>query len=433
MVKKLMMILAIVLVAGLTVAAYAEVQNVKVGGDITIMGLSRYRFNLSEGNGTTIGSGHGDIWAEFARVKIDADLTDNVSTTIRFLQERMWGNLDSITDDSLTTSAQDTNVDLDLAYVTMKEFLYEPLTLVLGRQNIKIGDGLLVADPYTNRTGPTGNKFPSGFTGISMERGFDAMVAVLDYDMLKVTGGYVMGVEGSVFSATDDIDVYALNFLIKEKLLNITPEFTYVLADANKGDVNNYSVRLAAAPLDGLKLRSEFVYQTQRNMRADNKLMSDTAWTFGADFKIPKVKFSPVIGMDYMRLSETWNPMFEGIVTGDIMNGLFINTNMQVIGINASAKPADDWTLKFRYANARFVGDPPTALGVWGGQGITANYAFNSDKSCAGNEYDMHFIYDYTEDVQFALKLAYFDPGNAFTDINDKGATQVCGTMKVTF
>jgi hypothetical protein len=237
-----------------------------------------------------------------------------------------------------------------------------------------------------------------------------------------------------VFSASDDIDVYALNFLIKEKLLKTTPEFTYVLVDSHKTDVNNFSIRLTSAPLDALKLRSEFVYQTQKNAtaRPDRKAMSDTAWTFGADFKIPKTKFSPVIGMDYMRLSENWNTMFEGIVTGDIMNGLFPNTNMQVIGLNASAKPADDITLKFRYANARFISARPT-IAVWGGQGITANYTFDAGKKSAGNECDFNVVYDYTEDVQFNVKLGYFMPGSAFNENNDKTATQVLGTMKVTF
>ena len=61
-------------------------------------------------------------------------------------------------------------------------------------------------------------------------------------------------------------------------------------------------------------------------------------------------------------------------------------------------------------------------------------YSMNVNKHTLGNEFDANITYDYTEDVQFGLGLGWFVPGNAFDkDENRKTASQVIGSMKVTF
>lgn len=427
-----MFILAIALVASITAAAYAEVQNVKVGGDIYVIGINRYRFDLMKHDTTTNNTHNGDLWGTVSRVRIDADLTDNVSTTVRVLNERVWSTLGE--------DAANSDIDLDLALVTLKEFLFEPVTLVVGRQPIKLGDGLLVADPYTNQTGSAASSFPTGFKGLSQRRAFDGIVAVLDYAPVRVTGGFVKGLSGYTDLADNnaDADVYALNVIAKDPILTITPELTYVLKDIKKtvngaGQVSNYSIRLSAAPVKDLKARGEFVYQTQKNSvaRPDRTHMGDTAITAGVDYVLSEVKMQPSFGADYMRLSQNWDRMYESIVTGDIINGLFANTNQQVIGINIGMKPTDDFTVKLRYANARAVKayDDATLL-VWGS---TAACYDMTDKKDLGNEFDVNLFYDYTEDVQFGFKVGLFNPGKAFDGNNDSYASQVVGTMKVTF
>ena len=63
------------------------------------------------------------------RVRVDADLTDNIAATVRLLNERVWGEEGQAGDE--------TDIDLDLAYVAVKEFLYSPLSLIVGRREIK--------------------------------------------------------------------------------------------------------------------------------------------------------------------------------------------------------------------------------------------------------------------------------------------------------
>ena len=46
--KRLILILALAFVVGITCAAYAEVQNVKVSGDITVKAVARDNFDLSK-------------------------------------------------------------------------------------------------------------------------------------------------------------------------------------------------------------------------------------------------------------------------------------------------------------------------------------------------------------------------------------------------
>ncbi|MGE5309380.1 MAG: hypothetical protein ACM3OC_09870, partial [Deltaproteobacteria bacterium] len=89
--KRLFVFALIALTVCFVSTAYAEVQNVKVGGDLTIAGVVRNDVNQAKGNNKTDVSGVASI----ARVKVDANLTDNVDVTFRLLNERAWGTLDT--------------------------------------------------------------------------------------------------------------------------------------------------------------------------------------------------------------------------------------------------------------------------------------------------------------------------------------------------
>src|SRR3989338_5035262 len=133
-VLKLMSVLAIV--ALIAVPAFAEVQNVKVSGDIDSKAITRSQYDFSNGNSNgnpqpgATSYRDSDTWfMTTARVQIDADLTDNVSTSVRLLNERDWD----------VEAAATTEIALDLASVSLKEFFYSPLTLKIGRQNLRFG------------------------------------------------------------------------------------------------------------------------------------------------------------------------------------------------------------------------------------------------------------------------------------------------------
>src|SRR5690349_16858199 len=120
-------LLAVALVALVASPAFAAVQNVKVSGDIDSTYINRSHFGLGVKDAS--GQEKAGLVDQSAvitqtRLRVDADLSDNVSTTVGLINERAWD----------AEGATDTNVQLYLAYATLREFLYSPLTVSVGRQ-----------------------------------------------------------------------------------------------------------------------------------------------------------------------------------------------------------------------------------------------------------------------------------------------------------
>ena len=135
--------LAIAAVALLASPAFAAVQNVKVSGKIDSSYIYRDRFDLgSQVNNNRRNQSFG---LTQTLLRVDADLSDNVQATVQLLNERAWGGSTiEVTDtnsDTFTIDGGRNVVDINLAYVTLREFLYSPLTVVLGdRIDTKVND-----------------------------------------------------------------------------------------------------------------------------------------------------------------------------------------------------------------------------------------------------------------------------------------------------
>ena len=112
--KRLTVLLALALIVGLTFsAAYAEVQNVKVSGDIIVSGVARNHFNLNN-NGTDKATLKQTFLMSQIRVRVDADLTDNVMATVRLINERIWNGQNDTGIDNGVHDYNKTTIDLDL-------------------------------------------------------------------------------------------------------------------------------------------------------------------------------------------------------------------------------------------------------------------------------------------------------------------------------
>jgi len=201
--KRLITLLAVAfLVAGVACAAYAEVQNVKVSGDITVLGVARNHFDLTNGPAGDKNSVNESFIGTQTRVRIDADLTDNVMTTIRLINERAWTG----------ESVQSSDIDLDLAFVTLKEFLYSPMSVTIGRQELKYGNQLIIGAANTYAAAVV-NNIP---TDLGMRSAFDAIKVVLNYDPLVIDTFYAKIDEGQ-FSGlppadeNDDTNLWGVN------------------------------------------------------------------------------------------------------------------------------------------------------------------------------------------------------------------------------
>ncbi|MCM8782415.1 MAG: hypothetical protein NC828_05130, partial [Candidatus Omnitrophica bacterium] len=202
---KRIIVLALVMLLGLSGLALAETQNIKVSGDLEMMSVFRDSFDLKGKNNPLHGASSGyyympynvgrsdNIFLTIGRVRVDADLTDNVSATLRLIGEWIWGREDNdngygvapgfiILINNYEQRDSATGVDIDLAYVTLKEFLYSPLTLIIGRQELHYGNDMIIGDRDTNMIDNRG-KIPGD---LSKRKAFDAVRAILDYNPLTV-------------------------------------------------------------------------------------------------------------------------------------------------------------------------------------------------------------------------------------------------------
>ena len=431
---KLMSVLAIV--ALIAVPAFAEVQNVKVSGDIDSKMITRDNYNLGSG---TAGNGSDDTDKWFmstTRVQVDADLTDNVSTSVRLLNERDW---------NVETNAT-TDIDLDLAYVKLKEMFYAPLTMTIGRQNIRLGSGLVVGDPDTNDTSAI-----SAASGtitaqdLSARKSFDAVRATLDYNPLVVDLFMAVINPGTIGSGNtnNDTNLYGVNAAYKFDKYNSEAE-AYIVSNRARSNTTKsittdvYGVRGSLEPISKLVLNGEFAAQrgTFSATQDRSAWAADAAASYAIDYK-----WSPKVGVGYVYRSgdkagntgdyKAWNTMYEDQTHGIVANQIFNNnneggdSNSQIITANASVNPIKDLTVAVDYyyfALAQKLANLSTNGDI-----------IMTDKRALGQEVDLSLGYDYTEDVKLGLTTGWFLPGEAFSNVNDSAATTVMADVKVSF
>ena len=480
--KKLIILLALVFVASMAVGAYAEVQNVKVSGDILMRAISRDNFTLSKAV-----KYHVSGLTTTSRIRVDADLTDNVATTIRLLNERSWG----LENNGLAGGNND--VSIDLAYVTMKEFLYSPLTLTIGRQEIKFGNGLVIGDPDTSL-------FADEQTipwDLSSRKSFDAIRATLNYDPLVVDLVYAKVNENDAAwwqqaGATEknDVNLYGINALYNLGMNNATAE-VYYFSRVNdfknldntimfKKDVCNTIGTLVQGEIVPKMLKASVEYARQfgtANTYLQNNIgqtAKRSAWATQAMVTLlyqdqpaagaiytylsgNRENFAPIAGAPARDKMTGWDPMFTSQIGNNVVSAILPATDVQIINLWAGMKPKEDVTVSLVYGyyrlnkemqdelngaaapfDGRLLGNAPYGPNVapWGN-----NYYNMTNKKSLGNAIDLTAMYDYTEDVQFGLTFGYMWLGDAFNKSgnvigcppNVQNPRQLIGSMKVTF
>ncbi|MDD2680130.1 MAG: alginate export family protein [Candidatus Omnitrophica bacterium] len=453
--KRLIVVLTLLFVVGIAFAAYAEVQNVKVSGDIVASWVGRKHFGLFNSVLGDKSQFNQNLFMTQARIRVDADLTDNVMATVRLINERVWnGNND-------TNTGGDNKIDLDLAYVALKEFLYSPLSITVGRQEIRFGNGLVMGNA---KTGTGSVNIPSDLT---LRKAFDAVRATLNYDPLIVDLLYAKVRQESYTSAIgsavgadrgnkDDINLMGVNASYAINKNTNASVYYYHKNDKYKGgsaaaggksdEVSTIGGLVSSTPIENLTASLEAAYQFGRSNTTDTTQKNHQGYAVQAmaDYTFAKVKTTPKIGVSWTYLSggratddknAGWDPMFYDQKLNNITYTLLPFTNMNVINLKASCKPMDDVTV---YANYGYYEVAKTKSG----ETITSPFSYNgtnayytttyTNKTHLGDAIDLTATYDYTEDVQFALTGGWFKPGRALA-VDERDATQLIGSMKVVF
>ena len=358
-------------VALITAPAFAEVQNVKVSGDVNSAGVYRNSYDLmSDNQASNANINDNNFLFTQARVRIDADLTDNVSATVRFLTEYDWNT-------SANTSSSADNVDLDLANVTLKEVFYQPLTVTVGRQELKYGNGFVIGDPDTNATSADVDLTAQD---LSLRKSFDAVKAVLDYNPLTVDVFYAKINETN--TTANDVDLYGINaaydigsysseveaycFLSKNDVSTAPTTAT------NSGnEIYTIGLRGSISPIDSLNLSGEVALQTgdYDSESATKRDQKANAYQLTGDYTCPDVTIpgvnialkSPMLKLGWTHYSggevgnsgdyEAWIPLYEdqthGIVANYILGGVNggQNSNADILNVGGSVSPLEDLTL----------------------------------------------------------------------------------------
>ena len=468
----------IALIFSVSAISYAETQSVKISGSITERAFARSSYNL-DSNGKEHDDGtESSRWETFllstVEVQVDAELTDNVSGVIRLVNQRVWGNNyyaydhDTIVKDyngreferSRSGSDNSYAIEVDLAYIELKEFLYSPLTLRIGRQDLWFGRGFIVGANFQD---PNDSIYPREYTAI---KSFDAIRATLDYDPWTIDAVYAKIAENALRS-DDDGNLMGVNVGYVFDKYNAEAEVYYwFYKSKNSGsavgtswsssdgvvnnDIHTIGFRGSFDPIEDWTVALEAATQYGAYIGADNQRDKRYRFAYAVDAMVEcrafqkKFKWRPVLALEYILYSGEkndgeadkdttgnfggWHPMFRG--KGDTFireyQGLFYSTsqdsspaytNQHQVLLKGTVEPMDSLKVDVTYAN------------FWQAH----KYSSKNKGSYIGSEFDFLATWDYTEDVSFSLVTSWFFPGNHFGDSQDDVATNVVGTIKLTF
>jgi hypothetical protein len=477
--EKMRKLLVAALMVVLASPAFAAIQNVKVSGDITTTWLDRNDFDLGMASPTAIAAGlkSQNVFLTQTRLRVDADLSDNVSTTVGLINERAWNA------ENGTNGNQDTNVQLYLASVTMRELLYSPLTVTVGRQIFTYGNGLIMGNGPNNLSGGNLQYIAQDLT---MRTAEDGVKAVLDYKPLTIDMFYfknsqsAKSIQGLYSQNGASSDVYGINanYQLSDPWNTVLEGYLFGRINGNalaggaatsdKGDTLYVpGLRVSTNPIKGLNVQGELAWQAGNhpvvvsgNNEAEHR--EAMAAQVQASYSLPVLeKYKPTVNASYTYVSgdkngntnygtdavksakvfTAWDPMFENQGAGTIYNTLFPLSNMHILAIGASANPLEDVNVSATWSGLwaadRYTNGGQNPLYIYqpnDGSGVLAPVTTSNNKRFGlGNEYDLNLNYNYTEDVTFGVSVGWFVPGSVFDDANKSTASQAIVDLGVKF
>jgi len=452
--KKIITLLTAVVLVGFVVPAFSAVENVKVGGDIVVKGIYRNNFDFLEKGRATGAAGDGNSYIySGSRIYVSAELTDNVSAMVRFIDERDWSGLAGL-------DAISRGVLTDLAYIKIADLMIPNLALTVGRQEIQIGDGLVVGSQYRagllNRVVSTSYYYDYGlqkaFDAIKLDYAFIAAPVTVSAFKAKITETYDnmginlpgVGLDGNA----NDGDLYGLDVVVNTNVagqgLIINPYLVNYGISVNgtqeSNDLNTVGLRIGWQPLEALNISAEYAKQLGEN-KTVNMDYEGWAAVVGVDYKFA-TNMSPTISAMFSSFSgqgagdndiKAWAPVFPSNIASRVGRiaypALFSNgegsfnlgtgSGVRAIKLGVGLQPTEKVGVSLDLFN------------------LTADETFGGVDDSVGNEIDLTISYAYSEDLTFGLELGYLMAGDYIEDTvgkrNDENAWQAIATMKVAF
>jgi hypothetical protein len=427
----------------------ADVQNIRITGDIRTRGY--YFFQASDGNVSW--QDDSAFIEQRTRVSLEADLDDHVLAVVTLAADGLWGAANQTStagpgteDGTIGGINRGWTVGFDEAYVQLNEIFYSPVTLMLGRQYLNYGRGLIISS------------YDEGYN-------FDAARAILDYYPLTVDLVGARSVDNGTFGGDSNHQTTQMVWLdaryqmTDSAIKNIEAYFGWIVQSSNYGtsstnvppSVNGASPKLAGGradltPGDSLKIWLEGAYEFGPDGSVNG---NDSIGAFianaGFDLTLKDVTWTPVLHANYIGASGggskgdanflPWFDYQEG------QNGYVFCpnlSNIHIFNLGATIKPYKNTTFSVQgYYYLKFDANSRAGSNEnidYGGLEF-ARETPQSNSRELGWEIDATLGYDYSRDVRLQLIYGCFIPGGAYTQtiFASAAASEVRGEIYLKF
>jgi hypothetical protein len=301
----------------------------------------------------------------------------------------------------------------------------------------------------------------------------------LTIDMFYFKNGQAI-LNGNPNSDNSSSDVYGFNanYQLNDPMGTVVEG--YMFSRFNQNDSTGVTVgdkedtlfvpglRASTNPVKGLNVQGELAWQLGQHesipfgapsSAQESQKREAMAAQFLATYQLPVLdKYKPTVNASYTYVSGSkytnanyntdhvsgahidtaWDPFNETQGSGTIYNTLFPLTNMHILALGATVNPMEDLTAAFTWSGlwaADAYGGPNNPLALFQPDGGNNLYfpQTKAHNTGLGNEYDINFTYNYTEDVTFGVSLGWYVPGSALSSNNSDVASQALASVGVKF
>lgn len=454
-VKKAWLVVALTALSGLAASTFADVQNIRLSGDIRLRGYYLADSAEAEDTGGSPQALQDESFfiSQRTRVCVEADLEDHVLVVVTLKAEGLWGASDNTTGSSGAGTEDEADgkinrlwdLGITEAYVQLNELFYSPATAKIGRQYLNYGRGLIISSA-------------------EQEYNFDAARLVLDLYPVTID---IVGARQQDFGSFGGDSPHPSSDLLfvnargevnaNNAKVNLEGYFGWLAQSAHGGasslvappSVNGASPMIIGGRTDiavpGFTTWAEAAYEFGTSGSATPTAISALIANLGFRAGSKDAKLAPSINGGYTYASgggrfgrHDFVPWFDYV---DGYNGYLFAprlSNLHIFNLGGSLKPADNLSLALQVYYYLKV-DADTSVGsnlnVDFGGGELFSEASQTNAREIGWEIDTIAGYDYSKDVRMQLVYGMFIPQGCYQNSSDISsvAHEVRGEVSVKF